>query len=80
MATSLKNTINGLQRFDKGTILELLFDATVKDVMSVGFAILGRFLGGLNPQYGELYGATLGLAFGGYFVEIISISIGIHYF
>ena len=80
ISTSLKNSLEGLQRFDKATIMEFLLADVIKDFMAVGLILIGRWYGRANPQLGELFGATLGLAFGGYLVEFIAILIGGRFF
>ncbi|MBD3351251.1 MAG: hypothetical protein GF364_07170 [Candidatus Lokiarchaeota archaeon] len=80
MSKSLKNTLNGLQRYDKGNLMNLFTNDVFKQFLMVGFIIIGRKWGQANPAYGELFGATIGVAAGAYIAEFFAIGIGGYWF
>ena len=80
MSTSLKNTLNGLQRYDKGNLMNLFVNDVFKQFLMVGFILLGRAWGQANPEYGDLFGATIGVAVGAYMAEFFAIGVGGYWF
>lgn len=80
MLGTFKNSLIGLQKYNKSNLLSFLGSEVIKNILTVVFVLAGRAWGQANPQYGDLFGATIGLAIGGYFMDFVVMGLSAHYF
>jgi len=72
--------LGGFQKFDKQNVLWVIQNAVIQIMTTLGFIILGRWLGSLNPTVGELMGAVMGFIWGSYFDDLMAMVIGAYFF
>jgi O-antigen/teichoic acid export membrane protein len=65
------------QRFDYNIGLDLLSDWILRFVLMIPFVLLFRHWGAANPQYGEAFGAAVGIGVGFYVSSLVSFALGI---
>jgi O-antigen/teichoic acid export membrane protein len=65
------------QRFDYNIALDLLSDWVLRFALQIPFVLLGRAWGVANPEYGEAFGAAIGIGVGFYVSTILTFLIGI---
>lgn len=80
MLGTWKSCIDGLQHFDKSKILGFITGDIFQTLTNVIFIVWGRYWGAQNPIYGELLGATIGMAIGGYVDDFFAMWLSAHYF
>jgi hypothetical protein len=80
MLGTWKSSIDGLQHHNKTQILNFITGDVFQMATNVIFILLGRAWGVANPQYGELFGATIGLALGGYIDDFFAMGLSAYYF
>lgn len=64
------------QRFDYNIALDLLSDWVLRFALMIPCVLLGRAWGVANPEYGEAFGAALGIGIGFYLSTIVTFLIG----
>jgi O-antigen/teichoic acid export membrane protein len=67
----------GLQRFDVQGVLDLVESKILRYLAPIPFVLLGRAWGAAHPEYGEIYGAAIGLAFGYLAMTLTTLVIGL---
>lgn len=67
-----------IQRFDYYNILDFLESRLLGFLVPLPFILLGRALGRSHPEYGESYGAALGMGLGGLFTTLSVLVIGLY--
>lgn len=65
------------QRFDYNIGLDLLSDWILRFALMIPFVLLFRRWGAANPQYGEAFGAAVGIGVGFYVSSLVSFALGI---
>ncbi|MFX0099138.1 MAG: hypothetical protein ACFFCS_06110 [Candidatus Hodarchaeota archaeon] len=75
-----KDSLRGLQQFNKYQILKFLGDQGFQQVTYILFILVGGYLGGLNPQIGSLMGMVIGQALGKYIDDFFTMFLSAHYF
>jgi hypothetical protein len=68
--------LGGFQQFDKQNVLVVIQNVAIQTLTQLGFILIGRYLGSLDPTVGELMGAVMGFILGSYFDDIITLFIG----
>ncbi|HEU5055891.1 MAG TPA: hypothetical protein VFU21_05180, partial [Kofleriaceae bacterium] len=66
----------GLQRFDVQSILDLLESKILRYLAPIPFVLAGRAWGAGHPQYGEIFGAAIGLALGYLAMTLLTLALG----
>lgn len=65
------------QRFDYNIALDLLSDWVLRFVLLIPFVLLFRRWGAANPQYGEAFGAAVGIGIGYHVSSLVSFGLGV---
>jgi len=68
--------LGGFQQFDKENIIVVIQNVAIQGLTQIGFILLGRYWGRMNPAVGELMGATAGFIVGSYVDDLIAMIIG----
>ncbi len=63
------------QRFDYNVALDLLSDWVLRFGLQIPFVLLFRSWGAANPEYGEAFGAAIGIGCGFYFSQVVTFAI-----
>ncbi len=66
-----------LQRFDYQNLLDLLESRLLVFLVPIPFVLWGRAWGLRHPDFGEVYGAALGLGVGQLFTQLSTLGIGL---
>lgn len=64
------------QRYDYNIGLDLLSDWVLRFGLQIPFVLLFRSWGAANPEYGEAFGAAVGIGFGFYFSQVVTFLLG----
>jgi hypothetical protein len=80
MLGTWKSCIDGLQHYDKSNILGFINGTVFQTLTNVIFILIFRYWGAQNPVYGELFGATIGMAIGGYVDDFFAMWLSAYYF
>ncbi len=64
------------QRFDYNIALDLLSDWVLRFALMIPCVLVGRAWGVANPEYGEAFGAAIGIGIGFYLSTIVTFGIG----
>jgi O-antigen/teichoic acid export membrane protein len=64
------------QRYDYNIGLDLLSDWVLRFGLQIPFVLLFRSWGAANPEYGEAFGAAVGIGLGFYFSQVVTFLIG----
>ena len=76
--TSLPKLLcQAMQRFDYLNLLDFSEARVLSFVVPIPFILVGRKWGLLHPQYGEAFGAAIGMGMGGLATQALVFSIGI---
>ncbi len=76
--TSLPRLLcQAMQRFDYLNLLDFSEARVLSFVVPIPFILLGREWGILHPQYGEAFGAAVGMGIGGLATQLFVFSIGL---
>ncbi len=67
-----------MQRFDYQNLLDFSEARILSFLAPIPFIFLGRKWGLEHPQYGEAFGAALGMGIGGLFTQLCVFSLGIY--
>ncbi|MHA1793270.1 MAG: hypothetical protein ACTSVI_11540 [Promethearchaeota archaeon] len=70
--------LKGLQRFDYQTKINY-FGQVIQPATEIIFVLIGRFVIGANPEYGELLGIAIGYAIGTYVDDFITMLVAVKY-
>jgi O-antigen/teichoic acid export membrane protein len=65
------------QRYDYNIGLDLLADWVLRFALQIPFVLLFREWGAANPEYGEAFGAAVGIGFGFYFSQVVTFAFGV---
>ncbi len=65
-----RQTLEGMQHFDKVEILSFMQSKVVERLTTIGFVLIFRWFGDTNPAYGVLMGILLGNVIGTYVDDI----------
>ena len=65
------------QRYDYNIGLDLLSDWVLRFALQIPLVLLCRAWGAANPQYGEAFGAALGIGLGYYVSQIVTFGVGV---
>ena len=68
---------SGLQRFDVQSILDLIESKILRYLAPIPFVLAGRAWGAGRPEYGEIYGAAIGLALGYLAMTLLTLALGL---
>ncbi len=80
MLGTWKSCIDGLQHHNKVQILNFVSGQVFQQATNVIFILLFRYWGSHNPAYGELMGAVIGMAIGGYVDDFAAMALSAYYF
>lgn len=80
MLGTFKACIEGIQHYSKAQILGFVQGEIFQMLTNVIFILLGRHFGRLNPAYGELMGATIGMVIGGYVDDFFAMWLSAYFF
>ncbi|MHA1891905.1 MAG: hypothetical protein ACTSYS_13005 [Promethearchaeota archaeon] len=80
MQSVFRNVLESLQQFNKSQVLDFLGGDVFQKSLEVIFVILFRYTLGTNPCYGTILAATIGLVFGKYLDDFISMIVGMKLF
>nr|MDO8114368.1 hypothetical protein [Candidatus Sigynarchaeota archaeon] len=75
-----RSCIDGFQHFDKSNLIGFLQGTVTGQLLNVGFVLLGRWYGMVNPALGEILAMALFGAIGGYVNDILFFFISAHFF
>lgn len=64
------------QRYDYNIGLDLLSDWVLRFGLQIPFVLLFRAWGAANPEYGEAFGAAVGIGLGFYFSQVVTFAVG----
>ena len=64
------------QRYDYNIGLDLLSDWVLRFGLQIPFVLLFRSWGAAHPEYGEAFGAAVGIGLGFYFSQVVTFLIG----
>jgi len=64
------------QRYDYNIGLDLLSDWVLRFGLQIPFVLLFRSWGAANPEYGEAFGAAVGIGFGFYASQVLTFLLG----
>ncbi|MEX2682443.1 MAG: hypothetical protein Q6373_012650 [Candidatus Sigynarchaeota archaeon] len=70
-----KSALGSLQQFNKKSAVDFLQSEAFQRLTEVGFVLLGRWLGGLNPAVGELMGIAMGSVLGLYLDDFVAMIV-----
>lgn len=73
-----KLVCQAMQRFDYQNLLDFSETRILSFVAPIPFILLGRKWGVDHPQYGEAFGAAMGMGIGGLFTQICVFALGIY--
>ncbi|MHA1682963.1 MAG: hypothetical protein ACTSUE_18635 [Promethearchaeota archaeon] len=79
MLGSFNSTLRGFQRFDKSNIVSLLQGTVFETTTMILFILIGRWVGSMNPQLGELFGATIGFIIGKYIDDFFAMMLAMYF-
>ncbi|MHA1342143.1 MAG: lipopolysaccharide biosynthesis protein [Promethearchaeota archaeon] len=71
--------LQAYQRFDRANIVKFMQAIVLENTTRIICILIGRYFGGLNPQVGELMGATMGSLIGAYIDDFLAALIGAHW-
>lgn len=71
--------LGGFQQFDKQNVIIVIQNVAIQTLTQVGFIVLGRWIGSLNPAIGELMGAVMGFILGSYLDDLLAMFIGAYF-
>nr|MDO8088634.1 lipopolysaccharide biosynthesis protein [Candidatus Sigynarchaeum springense] len=71
--------LQGYQRFDKANLLSFLSTVILENSTRVACILIGRWLGAMDPTFGEVVGAAAGSIIGVYIDDFIAAAIGAHW-
>lgn len=77
---AMEYALGGFQQFNRETIVRLLRDVVIQSITQVGFILLGRWWGSMNPEIGELVGSVIGFIVGSYVDNFIAFIVGAYFF
>jgi len=77
---AMQYALGGFQQFNKETIVKLTRDVVIQSITQVGFILLGRWWGALNPEIGELMGSVMGFIVGSYIDNLLAFGLGAYLF
>lgn len=77
IASVPKLLCQGLQRFDYQNLLDVAETRVLCFLAPIPFILLGRSLGKGLPQYGEAFGAAIGMGIGSLFTQLCVFAIGV---
>ena len=80
MLGTWKSCIDGLQHHNKVQILNFVSGEIFQQATNVIFILVFRYWGSKNPAYGELMGAVIGMAIGGYVDDFAAMALSAYYF
>jgi O-antigen/teichoic acid export membrane protein len=72
--------LEGFQRFDKKNIVSFVQTIVLEMLTQIIFILLGRHYGRMNPQIGELMGATMGYIIGLYIDDFLAMLLAATFF
>lgn len=75
-----KNALGAFQRHDKQIIVELFQNMLFQSITQIGFILIGRYLGNLNPIVGDVMGGAIGYIIGGYIDDFLGMVLGAKFF
>ncbi|NMC08029.1 MAG: hypothetical protein GYA24_22685 [Candidatus Lokiarchaeota archaeon] len=70
-----KTALGSLQQFNKKSAIDFLQSEAFQRLTEIGFVLLGRWLGGLNPAVGELMGIAIGSVLGLYLDDVVAMIV-----
>jgi O-antigen/teichoic acid export membrane protein len=79
LLVSVKFVIQAVQRFDLQLTLDLIDQRLAMYLVPIPFVFLFRLWGSANPEYGEAFGAAVGLAMGPQAAAILVAIIGFYF-
>jgi hypothetical protein len=79
MLSIFKSCLTGFQEFKSWSIVAFISNMFISKAFELSFALIGRSIGAANPAIGELYGASIGLAIGGYLQSFFSMLLAMRY-
>lgn len=74
-----KGTLQSLQQFHKAELLEFVQGEAFQRVTEIVFVLLGRYLGSLDPNIGEIMGIAIGAIVGKYLDDFIASAMAAYY-
>ena len=72
---AFKGVLTALQIYDKANMIDFIQNQGIQVVTEIGFVLLGKYYGQMNPEIGELLGIAIGATFGLYLDDIIAAFI-----
>jgi hypothetical protein len=80
MLGTFKSVIDGLQHHNKTHILNFINGEIFQQMTNIIFILIFRRWGAQNPQYGELMGAVIGMAIGGYVDDFFAMALSAYFY
>ncbi|MBN2152990.1 MAG: hypothetical protein JW839_16175, partial [Candidatus Lokiarchaeota archaeon] len=80
MLGMFKAVLDGLQHFNKTQVLGFIGGQGFQMLTNVAFILVGRWIGSMNPAYGELMGLTIGATIGAYIDDFMTFWLSSWYF
>jgi O-antigen/teichoic acid export membrane protein len=76
MNSIFQGVLNAYQRFDKASFISFIQTQVFQNVLEIFLVLLGRYYGTLNPEFGEVMGATIGAILAIYLTTFVSALLG----
>ncbi|MHA1734538.1 MAG: hypothetical protein ACTSU5_21590 [Promethearchaeota archaeon] len=67
------SALKGFQRYNKANIVNFVQNSLLQTSTQLICVLLGRWWGALNPQYGDMWGATIGWIVGAYLDDFLAM-------